>query len=344
MKVFMKHIILFILLLGILVSCSSNSTESGDPTHSADSTVLDTQETPKDSTDADINGTPTNILFIIADDMGKDATNGYTEGTIKPKTPNLDSIRLQGLRFDNFWSYPTCTPTRSSAITGKYGYRTGIKGVGISLPMSETILQKHISQETDGKYATAIVGKWHLSGNGAGVNPEDFGLDYYAGLISGAVVDYYQWTLNKRGTTETQTSYITEKLTDLAIDWVEEQTKPWFLWLAYNTPHTPFHAPPSNMHSQGNLTSYVDSLDPMPYYMAAIEAMDFQIGRFLQSLSQEERNNTLILFIGDNGSPNQVAQNPYTRRSSKNSLKQGGINVPLFASGKGVSRTGVETN
>lgn len=78
--------------------------------------------------------------------------------------------------------------------------------------------------------------------------------------------------------------------------------------------------------------------------MAAIEAMDFQIGKLLESIPEDDKNNTVIIFIGDNGTPNQVAQSPYTFLTAKGSLNQGGINVPLFISGNGVSRTGNDEN
>lgn len=285
-----------------------------------------------------------NILFIIADDLGKDAINGFSEGSIKPNTPNIDAIRNDGISFENFWTNPTCTPTRASIITGKYGYRTGVKGVGDELALSETTLQEYISAETNNKYASAIVGKWHLSGNNSAINPETFGIDYYAGLIRGAVDDYYNWQLSEGGSTSQNTEYITEIFTDLSIDWINQQSKPWFMWLAYNAPHTPFHAPPSNMHNQGNLPTYNNGLDPVPYYMAAIEAIDFQIGRLLDNIPEEARNNTIIIFIGDNGTPNQVAQSPYSSLTAKNTLYQGGINVPMFISGNGVSRTGIDNN
>ena len=100
-----------------------------------------------------------NILFIIADDLGKDALNGFSEGSIKPNTPNIDAIRNHGISFSNFWANPTCTPTRASIITGKYGYRTGVKSVGDQLAISETTLQEFIGTETNNKYASAIVGK-----------------------------------------------------------------------------------------------------------------------------------------------------------------------------------------
>lgn len=288
--------------------------------------------------------TTPNILLIIADDMGKDATAGFTEGTIKPNTANLDKIRTEGLSFTNFWSYPTCSPTRASIITGKYGYRTGVKWAGDELATTEQVLQDYINEQTNDAYATAIIGKWHLAGDMQNVNPEDLGIDYYTGLIRGGVQDNYDWRITENGASSLRTQYTTEVFTDLSINWVNSQTKPWFLWLAYNTPHTPFHVPPSEMHSQGNLQSYTDGLDPMPYYMAAIEAMDFQIGRLLDSMTEEERNNTIIIFIGDNGTPNQVAQSPYGSGIVKGSLYQGGINVPLFVSGAGVSRTGEDDN
>ncbi|MFT6727632.1 MAG: arylsulfatase B [Flavobacteriales bacterium] len=287
---------------------------------------------------------PPNILLIIADDLGKDAINGFIEGNIKPSTPNIDGIRIDGLSFSNLWVYPTCSPTRASILTGKYGYRTGVKGAGDILPQSEVSLQAYIGEQTSNEYASAIVGKWHLSGNDLTANPESFGIDYYAGLIRGVVDDYYQWQLTEDGVGSLQNEYTTEVFTDLSIDWVNEQSMPWFLWLAYNAPHTPFHIPPSNMHNQGDLPTYVDGIDPIPYYMAAIEAMDFQIGRLLDNIPADEVENTVIIFIGDNGTPSQAAQSPYSSATVKNTLYQGGINTPMFISGRGVSRNGSDNN
>jgi len=285
-----------------------------------------------------------NILFIIADDLGKDALNGFSEGSIKPNTPNIDSLRNSGLSFNNFWTYPTCSPTRASILTGKYGYRTGVKWAGDELDLSEMSLQKYISNQTDNDYASAIVGKWHLSGNNTAINPEFFGLDYYAGIIRGEPQSYFNWQLTEDGANSLETEYITKKITDLAKDWINQQNKPWFMWLAYNAPHTPFHVPPNEMHSQGNLPTFSNGMNETPYYMAAIEAMDFQIGELLDNIPLDERENTIIIFIGDNGSPNEVAQSPYTFFTAKGSLNQGGINTPMFISGKGVSRTGNDDN
>ncbi|SHI30367.1 Arylsulfatase A [Mesonia phycicola] len=285
-----------------------------------------------------------NILFIIADDMGKDALAGYTEGTIKPHTPNIDSIRKAGLSFNNFWTYPTCSPTRASMITGKYGYRTDVRWANQKLNESEILLQKYINQNTNNSYATAVVGKWHISGYDTTINPETFGIDYYAGIFIGSVKDYYNWPLSEKGKQTTATEYTTKKFTDLAFNWINKQEKPWFMWLAYNAPHTPFHVPPAEMHSQGNLPPYTENVDPTPYFMASIEAMDFQIGKLLNSLSKEEKENTIIIFMGDNGTEPIVTQDPYNKNQVKRSLYQGGINMPLFVSGKGVERKGIDNN
>jgi len=108
--------------------------------------------------------------------------------------------------------------------------------------------------------------------------------------------------------------------------------------LAYNAPHTPFHLPPNNLHSQGVLPTDEASINanPLPYYMSMVEAMDSEIGRLLSSLSEEEKDNTVIIFIGDNGTPQQVAQE-YNPIRVKSTLYQGGINVPMIISGKDVS-------
>ncbi|ALJ03837.1 sulfatase [Pseudalgibacter alginicilyticus] len=285
-----------------------------------------------------------NILLIIADDMGKDALAGFKEGEVKPHIPNIDAIRKKGVNFTNFWTYPTCSPTRASMITGKYGYRTGVRWANQKLSENEILLQKYINDHTNNSYATAVIGKWHVSGYDATINPETFGIDYYEGIFIGSVKDYYNWPLSNNGKQSISNEYTSKKFTNLASHWIQKQDKPWFMWLAYNAPHTPFHIPPAEMHSQGNLPTYKEGVDPTPYFMASIEAMDYQIGQLLSSLSEEEKENTLIIFMGDNGTEPLVTQAPYASNQVKRSLYQGGINMPLFVSGKGVERKGTDNN
>ena len=284
--------------------------------------------------------TSPNILLIIADDMGLDATPGFSEGSVKPYMPNLEALMNSGVSFHNFWSAPVCTPTRATILTGKYGVNTGILGVGDEITASETSLQKYIDNNASTDYNHAVIGKWHLSNSAS--SPTDMGVGYYAGILSGTVQSYTNWSLTENGNTSTNTEYSTTKLTDLAIDWLGAQSQPWFLWMAYNAPHTPFHLPPSDLHHQGDLASDNSSIsaNPTPYYMAALEAMDTEMGRLLAAIPEEERSNTIVIFIGDNGTPNQVAQSPYGRQKAKGTLYQGGINVPMVVSGKGVTRAG----
>ena len=278
-----------------------------------------------------------NILLIIADDMGLDATPKYDIGSEKPSMPTLEELINTGIKFNNVWSNPVCTPTRATLLTGKYGFRTNVLKVDDELSTSETSIQAYINQKTANEYSNAVIGKWHLSSDAN--HPNQMGIDYYAGSLSGGLKNYWNWSLTENGQTSTSTEYNTSKYTDLAINWVENQTKPWFLWLAYNAPHEPFHLPPTSLHTQGDLPTDDASIDanPTPYYFAMLEAMDTEIGRLLNSLTSEEKENTIVIFIGDNGTPGQVTQD-YNSRRAKGSLYKGGINVPMIISGKNVDR------
>ncbi|MDO7173557.1 sulfatase-like hydrolase/transferase [Mariniflexile sp. AS56] len=313
----------FLYSLLLLISILSCSSKQEDITNEIE-TPVDTNKTP-------------NILFVIADDMGLDACPGYDIGAVKPNMPNLESMINSGIRFTNLWSNPTCAPTRATILTGKYGFRTGILTPGDVLSTSEISLQSYLDNNTNSTYNHAVIGKWHLSNSTT--HPTDMGVNYYAGFSGGVIPNYYNWTLIEDGKTSTSTEYTTTKFTDLAINWVDKQAQPWFLWLAYNAPHVPFHLPPNNLHSQGQLPTDDASINanPLPYYMAALEALDSEMGRLIASMPQEERDNTIIIFIGDNGSPNQVAQT-YRSSRAKGSIYQGGVNVPMVISGKNVTR------
>ena len=306
-----------ILAFLIFSSCNSDdaATETSDP--------IPTPSSP-------------NILLIIADDMGLDATPGYSVGTSKPTMPNLQDLMNSGVRFNNVWSNPVCTPTRATILTGKYGFRTNVINVGDVLSTSETSLHKVLNTNAS-EYSHAVIGKWHLSSDPT--HPTAMGVDYFAGLLGGGVQSYTNWDLNENGVTTTSTAYTTTKFTDLAIDWVSAQSQPWFLWLAYNAPHTPFHLPPTNLHNQGDLPADDASIEanPLPYYQAMIEAMDSEMGRLLSTMTQEDRDNTLIIFVGDNGTPSEVVQE-YNSNRAKGSIYQGGVNVPMVISGKNVTR------
>ena len=285
-----------------------------------------------------------NVLLIIVDDIGLDATIGYNIGSQKPNMPNLQNLINSGVKFNNVWSNPVCSPTRSTILTGKYGYSTSVLNAGDELSISETSLHNYLTQNTN--YSSALVGKWHLSGTPADHNhPNNIGIDYYSGMIGGGIQNYSNWVFSVNGNISNTNQYSTTKLTNEAIDWINNQDSEWFMWLAYNAPHTPFHLPPSNLHAQGQLPADQASIDsnPLPYYLAMIEAVDSEMGRLFNSISEEELANTTIIFIGDNGTPNEVVQQ-YNSNRAKGSLYKGGINVPMIISGNQVNRFSQDEN
>ncbi len=288
------------------------------------------------------NNNPPNILLIIADDMGVDATPGYAVGNTKPSMPQLSALAKQGITYENAWAYPICAPTRATIITGKYGIETNVlNATNLStLDTNETSLFQLIEYSNPGIFSFGVFGKWHLSSDVT--HPYWLGVGTFAGIQNGAVQDYNNWQFTRNQVTSTSTAYCTTAITNEAIDWINQQEQPWFCWLAYNAPHNPLHLPEAYLHNQGLLPSDQNSIDqtPLPYYMAMIESMDYEIGRLIRNIPATELENTIIIFIGDNGTARNVVQAPYAGTQAKGSLYQGGLHVPLIIAGKGVERKG----
>lgn len=170
-----------------------------------------------------------NIMLVIADDFGVDVCNGYYEEDLMPTTPTLDSIRNVGITFENVWAAPSCTPTRATIMSGKYGCKTGVLGVPGHLDITHTSLFTALPTYADEVYSNAVIGKWHISLPADPDHPEDHGVEYYTGVLESSVPDYYEWPETEFGTTTTNTNYVTTELTNDAIDWIDTQTSPWAL-------------------------------------------------------------------------------------------------------------------
>lgn len=336
------------LSLACLVGCGSSG--NGEDTATIDGTTTTPLPSPDPNPDPDPDPEPEpatnpNILLLIADDVGLDASSSYTVGTELPTTPTLDALAANGLIFDNAWANPVCSPTRAAILTGRYGYRTGVLAPGTDISLNEMSLQSFIDTNVPNTYEQAVFGKWHLGGNsnGGDDNPELLGIEHFAGLSpsAGGVGDYYSWTGVVNGQSSQNQVYTTTEFVDSAIDWIAERQQPWFAWLAFNAPHTPFHLPPLDLHDRDSLSPDQAAIDnnPLPYFLASLEAMDREIGRLLDSLSAEARAKTIILYIGDNGTPGQVVQG-HQRMHAKGSVYEGGVAVPLIIAGAGVTRIG----
>lgn len=288
-----------------------------------------------------------NVILIIADDLGSDYCGFYENHVDTAKMPNIRRLLARGVRFRNAWSNPLCSPTRAGILTGRYSFRTGVgTAVGGTSPVldtAEVTILKLLNKYAPGGYAKANIGKWHLQ-NAVPANyllPNKMGYDHYEGNLAGGVTSYTNWTKVKNGIASNVTTYATTETTNNAISWLKAQgNKPYFLWLAYNAPHTPHHLPPSNLHSSSNLSGTAAHIaaNPEAYFKAAVEALDHEIGRLFDSLKKlNQWNNTDIIFIGDNGDDPTVAQRS---GGNKGSIAQGGVSVPFIIAGPSVSNPG----
>ncbi len=283
----------------------------------------------------------TNVLFIIADDLGTDVCPIYPEGTSKPPMPNVATLAAQGVTFTRAWGSTVCTPSRASALSGRYGFRTGVQyyGNAVNLDTSEPTIAKGLL--TQRGIASGAFGKWHMSridglGNvSAADHPIVMGFEKYAGRLTGQLPDYYAWTrtVNDTGLVETNTATTTYATTDVvnqALTWINSKgTANWFAWVAFNAPHSPYHKPPNNLHSYDSLAS--TGASARLYYEAMCESLDTEIGRLLSGMSAAVRAKTMIVLIGDNGTPGGVKSGGY--RGSKGFMYEGGVRVPMIVSG-----------
>ena len=287
-----------------------------------------------------------NILVILSDDQGVDSSAEYDYSMDPPNTPVLSALAADGVVFQNAWATPACSSTRAGLLTGKHGINNGVPTVPGNLDENDEIIYEYLGENTaTSNYASAYIGKWHLGTDliDGDTNPVGNGIPYFAGALQGNISDYDSWnlTIDSSDTAISEsvsTEYNTSELTRLAENWIADQDSPWFMILAYNAPHGPVHLPDNSLHTR-NLTDCSDSRE---CFLAMIEAMDTEVGNLLDTLSQEERDNTLIIFIGDNGTANgQRDPLVFDGGQVKNSLFDGGMRVPLFASGAGVTRSDV---
>lgn len=198
-------------------------------------------------------------------------------------------------------------------------------------------------------YATAAVGKWHLSDllNGQLDHPNDSGFDHFSGVLFGGPSSYFAWRHLENGRLTAESGYYDTRITEDAIRWIDEQDdNPWFLWMSYSNPHTPVHLPPRDL-----LRSAARDLPPnfeteennRAYFFAQVEAMDTLIGRLLDSIPDEVMQDTYVIFFGDNGTVEwDDPPAPRDRDRVKGTVYQGGIEVPLIVTGPGIAAGRVE--
>ncbi|MFM8473087.1 MAG: sulfatase-like hydrolase/transferase [Candidatus Kapaibacterium sp.] len=293
-----------------------------------------------------------NILLIIADDLSPDYLGCFRSTTDTAVTPVIRSLAERGIRFTNVWSTPLCSPTRSEILTGRYPFRTGIGSVvagmqATQLDTGEVSLPRVLKRHPSASYATADIGKWHLHLGAPPIQrtyPNVMGYDLYSGNFSGMLPDYYKYPRIRNGVVDTVKTYATTQTVSEAIEWIGSvaPARPFFCWLAFNAPHVPFHVPPASLCDTKGLVNDTNVIkrNAVPYFKAMVQAMDTEIGRLLAFLeSKGLRDNTDIIFIGDNGNASQVAQNVDPKKA-KATCYHYGVHVPLIVAGPSVVKPG----
>ncbi len=279
--------------------------------------------------------TSPNVLLIMTDDQGFGDVASHGNQFIQ--TPYHDLLAKQGVRFDRFYVSPVCAPTRASLLSGRYHSRTGVHGVtrGRETMRADEVTIAEILQANG--YATAAFGKWH-NGSHYPQHPNGQGFEEFVGFCAGHWNNYFNTHLEHNGDPIKTDGFIIDVLTDHAINWIEKQNscrKPWFCYVPYNTPHTPWQVPDKYWEKYKDL----DITPEAACAYAMVENIDTNMGRLLKCIDKlGQRDNTIVIFLTDNGA-NTDRYNA-GMRGRKGSNHEGGSRVPLFIRYPGVTSPG----
>lgn len=305
-----------------------------------------------------------NVIVILADDLGYGDLGAYG-GKVIP-TPNIDALARSGVRYtDAYATAAVCAPSRAGLLTGRHQSRFGFEfnPVGrdeqTGVPVNETSIAQVMKSAG---YTTSMIGKWH-TGQAPGFHPLDRGFDSFFGFLGGAA-SYYADPAESAMQADTgadgamnrtrfpvirdhqiidQKGYLTDVFTDEAGKFIAaNRDKPFFLYLAYNAPHTPLQAPKAYTDRFADIASPHQRL-----YAAMVSSLDDNIGRLRQTLRDEglERD-TVVILLSDNGCPNYIrgACSNAPLAGYKAFPWEGGVRVPFMISAPGRLPAGVVSN
>lgn len=280
-----------------------------------------------------------NIILILTDDQGWGDLS--ISGNTNLETPNIDRLAETGVTFDRFFVSPVCSPTRAELLTGRYHPRGGVYSTsagGERLDLDETTMADIFKAAG---YATAAYGKWH-NGMQPPYHPNARGFDDFYGFCSGHWGNYFSPMLEHNGEIVTGNGFVVDDFTDRGMDFIEKnKNRPFFLYLPYNTPHSPMQVPDKWWNKFENkkleMLHHEPEKEDVVFTRAALamcENIDWNVGRIVdkvEALGLSE--NTIIIYLSDNG-PNSWRWND-GMKGRKGSTDEGGVRSPMFLKWEG---------
>lgn len=277
---------------------------------------------------------PPNIVVFLTDDQGWGDLS--LNGNTNLETPNIDSLAADGASFDRFYVCPVCSPTRAEFLTGRYHQRGGVYSTsagGERLDLDETTIADLFKKAG---YKTGAFGKWH-NGMQYPYHPNGRGFEEFYGFCSGHWGDYFSPMLERNGEIVTGEGFVVDDFTDRAMDFIEaNREKPFFVYLPYNTPHSPMQVPDRFWEKFKNKEIAMRHREPekekdlhLRAALAMCENIDWNVGRMLQKLDDLElAENTIVIYFCDNG-PNGARWNG-DMKGMKGHTDEGGVRSPFL--------------
>lgn len=306
-----------------------------------------------------------NIILIFTDDQGMNDLSCFGS---EIKTPNIDSIAVQGAKFTSWYvASSICTPSRYSLMTGHYPSRSKDRLLGPLMFLEEQDKSRGIQQgETtiaavlgEAGYETALIGKWHLGHGDKKMLPLKHGFQKFIGHTGGCIdfftmrygiqQDWYHGNEHKD-----TVGYATDIITEEAVDFIsEDREKPYFLYLSYNAPHFSKGWDVGRQQTINFMQARDEDLKHVQYiedpirrqFAAMVKSLDDGIGRVMAALEESgQAENTLVLFMADNGADYKYGGSNKPFRGQKATLFEGGIRVPCVMKFPGIIKAGTVSN